>query len=55
MYTQVENFHAEPISRLELKFQAHSESPLFVDWIEFLIESMKRTCAIRLGTYSEAG
>ncbi|KOP22831.1 hypothetical protein AMR41_29335, partial [Hapalosiphon sp. MRB220] len=28
MYTQVENLQAEPISRLELKFQANSESPL---------------------------
>jgi hypothetical protein len=28
-----------PISSLELKFQANSESPLFVDWNEFLFES----------------
>ncbi len=28
VYTQVKIFHIETVSRLELKFQAHSESPL---------------------------
>jgi hypothetical protein len=28
VYTQVKIFHVETVFRLELKFQAHSESPL---------------------------
>ncbi|MBE9208471.1 hypothetical protein IQ244_18420 [Nostoc sp. LEGE 06077] len=39
MYTQVENLQSETVSRLELKFQAHSQSPQNVDWKIFLVES----------------
>ncbi|MBE9209828.1 hypothetical protein IQ244_25705 [Nostoc sp. LEGE 06077] len=39
MYTQVENLQSETVSRLELKFQAHSQSPQNVDWNIFLVES----------------
>ncbi|MBE9210392.1 hypothetical protein IQ244_28595 [Nostoc sp. LEGE 06077] len=37
--TQVKNLQSETVSRLELKFQAHSQSPRFVDWNVFLVES----------------
>ncbi|MBE9207744.1 hypothetical protein IQ244_14695 [Nostoc sp. LEGE 06077] len=39
VYTQVENFQSETVSRLELKFQADSQSPQNVDWKIFLLES----------------
>ncbi|BAZ66634.1 hypothetical protein NIES4106_13860 [Fischerella sp. NIES-4106] len=46
VYTQV--------SRLELKFQAHSESPLKWTGTNFLLSPLQRTCAMRLGINSEA-
>ncbi|BAZ70461.1 hypothetical protein NIES4106_52550 [Fischerella sp. NIES-4106] len=54
VYTQVEIFHVETVSRLELKFQAHSESPLKWTGTNFFLSPLKRTCAMKLGIYSEA-
>ncbi|MBE9207033.1 hypothetical protein IQ244_10970 [Nostoc sp. LEGE 06077] len=34
-----QKFSCSTTSRLELKFQAHSQSPPFVDWNIFLVES----------------
>ncbi|BAZ67960.1 hypothetical protein NIES4106_27170 [Fischerella sp. NIES-4106] len=53
-YTQVKIFHVETVSRLELKFQAHSESPLKWTGTNFFLSPLKRTCASVLGIYSEA-
>ncbi|MBE9210172.1 hypothetical protein IQ244_27490 [Nostoc sp. LEGE 06077] len=39
MYIQVENLQSETVSRLELNFQAHGQSPQNVDWNIFLVES----------------
>ncbi|MBE9208797.1 hypothetical protein IQ244_20080 [Nostoc sp. LEGE 06077] len=39
MYKQVENLQSETVSRLELKFQANSQSPRSVDCKKFLVES----------------
>ncbi|BAZ65477.1 hypothetical protein NIES4106_02160 [Fischerella sp. NIES-4106] len=54
VYTQVKIFHVETVSRLELKFQAHSESPLKWTGTNFFLSPLQRTCASVLGIYSEA-
>ncbi|BAZ65533.1 hypothetical protein NIES4106_02720 [Fischerella sp. NIES-4106] len=54
VYTQVKIFHFETVSRLELKFQAHSESPLKWTGTNFFLSPLQRTCAMRLGINSEA-
>ncbi|BAZ68049.1 hypothetical protein NIES4106_28070 [Fischerella sp. NIES-4106] len=45
VYTQIKIFHVETVSRLELKFQAHSESPLKWTGTNFFLSPLKRTCA----------
>ncbi len=54
VYAQVKNFHVETVSRLELKFQANSLSPLKWTRTNFFSSPLKRTCAMKLGIYSEA-